>query len=395
MRTRLVLGLSVAVALLCSLSSASGASAASPWWHLNSGSRPGNLTSGLAKDEVQELTISATGGMFILGMESRALGFLPFNPTHEEVQTVLEGGFGPGNVQVTGGRGDEQGSKPYVITFVKELADRPVEKIIAITESPFVLEGGRKEASVVEASRGRPDGQIVVTAANLGDAEVNGETVPVRIADELPPGLKAVAISGNVPAPSGKLNGEAAQCSLSSLSCTFSGVAPPYSQIEIVISVVVEPTAKSGEVNEVSISGGQAPSASIARPIVVSGTPTPFGVEDYELEPEEEGGAPDTQAGSHPFQLTTTLTLNQNLESNLLPNPVVLTKDLNFKLPPGLVGNPTPFPQCTLGQFLANGPFENFGENDCSAQTAVGIAMITINEPTTLGLITVTVPLYS
>src|ERR1700683_4170934 len=108
MRTRLVLGLSVAVALLCSLSSASGASAASPWWHLNSGSRPGNLTSGLAKDEVQELTISATGGMFILGMESRALGFLPFNPTHEEVQTVLEGGFGPGNVHVTAGRGGEQ-----------------------------------------------------------------------------------------------------------------------------------------------------------------------------------------------------------------------------------------------------------------------------------------------
>ncbi len=120
------------------------------------------------------------------------------------------------------------------------------------------------------------------------------------------------------------------------------------------------------------------------------GEPGSFGVEQYELAPEEEGGAPDTQAGSHPFQLTTTLTLNQTAAVQ----PVALAKDLHFNLPAGLIGNPTPFPRCTLGQFLASGP--NGGEeNLCAPQTALGVATVTINEPTTIGLSTFTVPVFN
>ncbi len=108
------------------------------------------------------------------------------------------------------------------------------------------------------------------------------------------------------------------------------------------------PGAESGEVNEASVSGGEAQGASIKQSLKISGAPTPFGVENYEVSAEEEGGAPDRKAGSHPYQLTTTLALNQSYNPD---EPPALVKDLNFKLPPGLIGNPTPFPQCPVSKF--------------------------------------------
>jgi len=214
-------------------------------------------------------------------------------------------------------------------------------------------------------------GEIVVTVANLGDAGTNGE---VSIVDQLPARLKATAIEGLAGAV-GLNNAGPVTCEVTTLTCKFAGTLPPFDQIEVDIGVDVEPGASSGELNEVSVSGGEAQSVSIKRPITIGGVPTPFGVEDYELTPEEVGGASDTQAGSHPFQLTTTFTLNQTADAN----PASPAKDLHFKLPPGLIGNPAPFPQCTLAQFDIIGPV---GLNECSPQTAVGVAIITINGST-------------
>jgi hypothetical protein len=372
--------------------------AASPWWHLSSGSLPGNLHAGVARGEVQELTVSATGGEFVVGRAGPER-IVKFDATHEKFQGILEELYGAGNVEVPVGQGDEQGSKPYKIIFKGELADQPVMPLNAFSHILTVkLVGGREEAKVVETTEGRPDGKIVLTASNLGDANANGEATPIVIADRLPAGLRAVAISGKAPDPFGASAGVPAECALGSLSCSFAGVVVPYDQIEVLVSVVVE-GAKSGEVNEVSATGGEALSASVRRPIKVSSVPTPFGVEDYELTPEEEGGGPDTQAGSHPFQLTTTLTLNQELRFNQKlgeqPQPVALAKDLHFKLPPGLIGNPTPFPRCTLGQFLT---LIRTVVNECSPQTVVGVAMITVREPQGLlgdGAGTFTVPLFN
>ena len=212
---------------------------------------------------------------------------------------------------------------------------------------------------------------LAVTAVNMGDADLSGAGTPVTITDKLPPGLKAVSIEG-------------AACSLEELSCTSTGIMAPYEEIRIFIGVEVE-GAKSGEVNEVLASGGNAPAAKTARPITVGDTPTPFGVEEYELKPEEEGGTANTQAGSHPFQLTTTLNLNQR-KLQLPYGPFVplweaqspaLAKDLNFKLPPGLIGNPTPFPQCTIPQFDK----DDFGSNECANDTAVGVATVLVQIP--------------
>jgi len=396
------------VVVLVVLGNASSAFALSPWWHVTSGARPASIQPGSGKNEVQEIAVSATGGEMFLaepvafkkeelvnakGEEEFVI--LKFNADASEVQQGLEKFYGTGNVQVTGGPGDETGSKPYAITFTGKLADQELEPInSSVSEFTLTCEGSTgsgctKTAPVTEKAKGRADGQIIVRAANLGDANVNGETTPVKIVDKLPAGLRATGIESMSGNTAGVEDGPVS-CSVESLTCTFANVLPPFDDIEIAISVVAEGSV-SGE-NEASVSGGEARGASVKRPVTVSTTPAGFGVENYELSPEEEGGAPDTQAGSHMFQLTTTLALNQTIEKS----PVALAKDLHFKLPAGLVGNATAMPQCTLKQFVTpfNGEAGN-GINYCPPQTAVGVALITVTFTGGTDLNTFTVPIFN
>jgi hypothetical protein len=380
--------LSVSAVVLLAALVASPALAQSGWWHLNSASRPGNLHSGTVKDEVLGVTVKATGGAFylveVIKGEYQFTKFtrVAYNASAAQVQEQLEGEvFQNRRFSVSGGP-TATGSK-YMITL-------PDQSSVGLAALGAELSGEEAEATVKGVSSGGPpDGTLVVTAANLGDATVNGGETAVRIADKLPAGLQAVDLEGIAEDRSGITFGRGpVACSLKSMTCTYAGTLPPYEQIEVLISVIVEPGASSGEVNEASVSGGGA-LASVKHPVMVSDEPTPFGVENYELEPEEEGGAIDTQAGSHPFQLTTTLALNQTADGH----PVALTKDLNFKLPPGLIGNPVPFPQCTLAQFLTakNGELED----ECSAQTALGIASVHVDEPVFIGLIEIPEPLFN
>jgi hypothetical protein len=384
-----VLALVALVALVGALAAPSSALAQSAWWHLTSGTRPANLEPGQGKDEVQEVTVNATGGFFYL-VEKRAgvpnfekFTRLPFDATVSEVQEALRSEVYPYR-QLTVAEGkSEENTRKYIVTFPGQSVE-PMEKLT------FELSGAAKSLTVDELGRGRPAGKLVVTAANLGDADVDGATTPVELGDEIPAGLQAVAVEGKVPEAGGTLGGMSAQCALGSLACTFTGKVAPYDQIEMLVSVVARPGVSSGEVNQASVSGGGATPASVKRPVSLGGAPS-FGVEDYEMVPEEAGGGIDTQAGSHPFQLTTTLALNQDAAGK----PAALAKDLDFKLPPGLIGNPTPFPQCTLAQFQAKGPLGG-SENLCPGQTAVGAVQVTVEEPKGLGVIyTFSVPLFN
>jgi hypothetical protein len=241
------------------------------------------------------------------------------------------------------------------------------------------------------------EGKIVVTALNLGDAEASGTTTPVTITDKLPAGLTATAVEGQA-GPIGFRGALECSTPAGTLSCTFSGALPPYEQLEVQVTVEVgsEAEAHSGEPNEVTIEGGGAPSASLRQPVTISGKQTPFGIEAFQISPEEEGGSADGQAGSHPFQLTSTLLLNRAAEAgsergSFKPKPPALPKDLHVELPPGLVGNPSPFPQCTDTQFFSTSQFVD----ECPANTAVGVVSAFVNEPKSLGLVTVAIPLFN
>lgn len=187
-----------------------------------------------------------------------------------------------------------------------------------------LLSGGEAEAAMpwwhvntVSASATAPDGEstLLLEVSDLGDAAVDGSASPVTIVDHLPPGVNAKHVfgEGGGSFPIG-INGakEFMHCTLpsqSTVNCTYDGPLLAYERLIAVIEVEVEPGA-GASVSEVEVSGGGAATV-VSKHALALANPVPgFGMENYEVAPEEEGGGQDTQAGSHPFQLTSTLTFN-------------------------------------------------------------------------------------
>jgi uncharacterized repeat protein (TIGR01451 family) len=243
------------------------------------------------------------------------------------------------------------------------------------------------------------EGTVDVLVENAGDAQATGSAL--TITDRLPAGVVPQSASLFLSRIGNGINfgffctvaGQEVTCTLSQEVMEILPVNP-YGAIDLQIMVRVQ-SASSGAVNEISASGGDALPASFKRALSIGGAPAGYGVEGYELVPENADGTVDTQAGSHPFQLTSTLTLNQTSNT---AHPPALAKDLHFDLPPGLIGNPTPFPRCTTGQFstiILN------GVDLCPNDTAVGAAAITIEQGAGFGdseggnVITYSVPLFN
>jgi hypothetical protein len=244
------------------------------------------------------------------------------------------------------------------------------------------------------------EGTIDLLALNVGDETASTGTI--TIADKLPPGVSVKSISFYTQ-PTGSQTGynyaELGFCETAgrSVSCRYEPeeIAPitPFENLEMRIKVKTEGVSPGAE-NEAIITGaGNAPPKIVRRPLQIGNGSVPFGVEDLEIAAEEEGGAIDTQAGSHPFQLTTTLMLNQTADPNVV---TAKPKDLSVKLPPGLIGNPTPFPQCTSAQFSTAIGGQGVPLNLCSPKTAVGVAAVTLFENSFFdGVYTFIVPLFN
>ncbi|MFZ2051709.1 MAG: hypothetical protein WAU69_12365 [Solirubrobacteraceae bacterium] len=307
--------------------------------------------------------------------------------TPENVQKALEGetpdteadkpeliqeGYGPGNVEVSEKGASAVGCRKLVVKSVKKALGANVASLIA--SGAF---GAAAHASVLE--EGVPAGEVVVRAVDVGDGPIEGAASPVLVKDALPAGLVPVGISGSLRgwfASGGHSeNNEhgTVTCSLASLSCEDAEDAGQFNLIEVKIKVDVEGGAKSGQ-NTVSVKGGGAPAASRSQIVTVSEEPVPFGVEpgSYSVQAEAEGGLPATQAGSHPFQLTTSFAFNNTGEGTFQP---ALPRDQNFDLPAGLVGDAQATAHCTLAQFTTA---VSNAENQCPAQSAIGVAVVWI-----------------
>jgi hypothetical protein len=261
-------------------------------------------------------------------------------------------------------------------------------------------------------------GLIEVAADDLGDDGVTGATHPVTIKDVLPQGLVVSDPSAVNPhrARAGNRGSKEERalwtCSVAQgreVTCSTGLAIPAYEVFEVEIPVEAQEPAgtETTLTNQASVEGGEAeaggtvPGASISRPVRISDEPVTFGLEEggYAIAPEDAEGKLDTEAGSHPFQLTSTVDFNEVLEevqepgepALLQPSAPGLAKNLTFSLPPGLLGNVTAATQCSELDFAA---LKSEG-NSCPASSAIGVATVTVLEPSRADYITKAVPLFN
>ncbi len=106
-----------------------------------------------------------------------------------------------------------------------------------------------------------------------------------------------------------------------------------------------------------------------------------FGLREFELAFTNEDGSPATQAGSHPFAVTTSFNVNTKLVG-AEEVPDLNVKTLHFQLPAGFVGSLTAVPRCSTADFLT------VDENSypaCPNSTAVGATRVRILHQETIG----------
>jgi len=391
------------------LPAAPAAAAPSPWWQVLTGSRPTNMWEPADANMTQEVktakkffglifagrvevagetvgclgsgTLAPFGGPSANQLCEENTGY-PASETAAEFEAMLEGPYGAGEVKVIGG---PVGASPFQVTS-------PWHPAVDIDVIAFGT------ASVDLLSEG--SGNLVLTLTNLGDAAVDGSSTPVTVVDRLPGHVVPISVQA---LPSSGVEGPV-ECAVEGpeeVACSFAGEVLPFAAIEIEISVSLAGSPPVlGAPGEVSVSGGQAPPASDLQTVRMSPEPTPFGIERFSAQAEEEGGAMARQAGAHPFQFTTTLQFNSGSVEPPVPGkngtrPGVeqpaLPRNLRFPLPAGLVGNVKPIPQCDMATFL-----NSFNStNDCGPEAVVGVSSVTVYEPRTLGLVRIGVPVFN
>jgi hypothetical protein len=397
---RMVLFLALLTAF--ALGQAAEASASEPWWQLTVGARPMHLSQ--SQSEVQELE-PAPGTVTIVKIDETPVAcvsgassafFCSFfglsaDETAADIQESLEApaAYGPGNVEVVE---DSDAPGRFLVTSTGALAKRVVSPLTVASPGPaharVLTEGG--------------SGRLIVTATNIGDAPIDGAAAPVTLIDELPAGLAAYEVEG-VAGPLDKRGPLSCEIEgTSKVICNFEGELSPYEALEAEIYVSLQDSTPGPlPAGTVRLSGGTAADAQLAQVVTVSDEPTPFGIESYSAKAEQEGGAPATQAASHPFQFTTDIQFDQGrmtpgrrhglaFEQPVQEQPAQ-PRNLRVTLPPGLVGNASDFPTCTFLDFSSQAQ----GINKCPASTAVGAASATIIEGAVIGVVRAAVPVFN
>jgi len=215
--------------------------------------------------------------------------------------------------------------------------------------------------------------RLIVRNDGAGATESGGE---VSVTDTLPAGVIATKISLRAQGPNGS-GSPRYEFTCSELpaggvvSCTYKEPLPVLAgaTIMLTITVSIPSEVSSLEPNVVTVSGGGAPSATLREPSPLQGGPVPFDLAFFDSDLTDESGSADTQAGSHPFELTASLAFDipaREAGGAKAPLASASLKDLEVQLPPGLVGDPNAVPRCSQQEFQSR------EDLDCPLDTQVG-----------------------
>jgi hypothetical protein len=112
----------------------------------------------------------------------------------------------------------------------------------------------------------------------------------------------------------------------------------------------------------------------------------PFGITDFDVSFHNADGSVDTQAGSHPFSMTTSFHLNADGLPELNVDEL---KNATFQQVLGLVGDTTAVPRCSSRDFVTTPAGAETSVTNCGNDTAVGYVGLAIFQPDNFNVVSV------
>jgi hypothetical protein len=226
------------------------------------------------------------------------------------------------------------------------------------------------------------EGVLKLYAVNVG-AGINSSE-PATLTDTLPPGLQGhhAEVIEEAGVEKAKCSGEIV------ITCPLSPAASfpwgPTKAFFVVIPVTVAGDVSGTAMDHVTVSGGSTHETVNSSFSVSYGSGEPSaGFANLAVWLSNANGTLDTQAGSHPYELTTAFALNDTVHGKGFSFVDGVreeaaaggeARDLNVNLPPGIVGDPTSVPQCSRIDF------ERGAESrpECPLDTQVGVNAATV-----------------
>jgi hypothetical protein len=211
----------------------------------------------------------------------------------------------------------------------------------------------------LESNAGVACDRYRVIAKNEGSRPSGG---PIALTDALPANVVVQSVEfvlrpevGQRVEVESEGKGFCGEPSATPVRCEYTGSPIPPGQIlEMTVYVTVEPGVVGSRQSTASVFENGTAVASASREEALDAAPA-FGFAGFDFFIDGLNGARDTQAGDHPYQLTTRIDLNSVTRpspdgANARPISVEDVKDVVVDLPVGFVGSTLAAPECSLAQ---------------------------------------------